>query len=161
MANIDFYVQGTDADNYALGKINSQVYAGVVDVVKLDADTAYASLDVLRLVKFEQGTVFEWTDIEITDTLVNVTAVDFGNTISSATDPDDYVNNSTATAIGRLTSYEAAAVATTVLSADGFIALRLTGTFSGAATGKLAWRVKLTKPAKLATDRMEPRTYPN
>lgn len=161
MANIDFYLQGTDEQNYASPKQPQRIYQGVVDVNKLDDDTAYASLDVIRLVEFEEGTLFDWADIVITEALVNVTAVDFGNTIASATDPDDYVDNQTDTAVGRFTTYAAAHKTKLVLTADGFIALRLTGTFAGAATGKLAWQVVLTPPTKLVKGRAEPRTYPN
>lgn len=164
MANFDTLIQGTvgtDTNTYTQGKINSQVYAGVIDVGKLGADGVYASLDVIRLIPFETSAILEYFDAEITETLVGVTAVDAGNTISSSTDPDDYINNNTDTAVGRFTTYEAAAVVTVVLSADGFIAVRLTGTFNSSSSGKIAWRVKITAPAKLAVERAEKREYPN
>jgi hypothetical protein len=160
MANIDLYLQGTDEQNYSTGPINIQTYSGVIDVSKVDL-SAFASGDVLRLVEFEQGAMYYGFDAEITEALVNITNTDMGNTISSATDPDDYVDAQTDTAVGRFSAYGASNMTPSVLSADGYIAASFVGTFAGAATGKIAWSVVLGKPAKLAKGRAEKRTYPN
>jgi len=153
MANIDTYLQGTDFQ-----RTSTNIYSGVIDLAKLDA-AGFASGDVFRLVPFEAGSMFKNFDAEITTALVGVTNTDFGNTIASATDPDDYIDAQTDSAVGTFTTVAAGATAVTLLASDGYIA----GSFvtSASITGKIAWSVEITPPAKLAVPRAEPKTYTN
>lgn len=161
MTNNDIYLGGTNTLVAASGNAPApQAYEWVIDVAEL-ISSGFASLDVVRFMQLEAGSVLHYIDAEIVEALSldSSTAgrVDIGNTISSSTDPDDYVNDSSATSVGRLTSYESAATAAAVLSADCYLALRLTGNkFSGGtnnATGKIAIRAVISRPAKYAVGR--------
>lgn len=160
MANLDLYVQGTDEQSYATGAQGAQTYRGVVDLAKVAAVSGAADGDVVLLVEFEEGTMFSDFDADIVEVLTNVTNVDFGNTVAAATDPDDYINAQTTTAVGNYTM-EAAAVTKLKLTADGHIAMSFVTSAVTSMTGKIAWLVTLNKPAKLGVERMEPRTYTN
>ncbi len=160
MANFDKYLKGTAGTKMSVGNSGENIYSGVIDLARLNGD-GYASTDVIRLVPFKAGTNFAKFDAEITKALVGITAVDAGNTISSSTDPDDYIDNQSDTAVGRFTAYTAGSQASAILTADGYIAVRLTGTIDASTDGKIAWQVILTPASKDAAPRMEHRTYPN
>ena len=160
MANFDKYLKGTAGSKLSVGNTGETTYSGVIDLSRLNAD-GFSTTDVIRLVPFNAGTQFEGFDAVITETLVGITATDAGNTISSSTDPDDYIDNQSDTAVGRFTTVAAPAQADAILTADGFIAIRLTGTINAATAGKIAWQVSLAPAATDAAPRMEPRTYPN
>lgn len=170
MANRDHFLLGdtTTTDIFSKGSVGEYIYSGVVDITKAMADgKTINTTDVLRLLPFEEGTRVMSVDAVITEALsldASAGAVDFGNTIASATDPDDYVDNQSTTAVGRFGAY-ASFTADTLLTADGYIALRLTGDKlsdgTADATGKIAWTVKLLPPVKKALGRNTPKTYTN
>lgn len=166
MANTDFYLQGTDEQAPAKGADSIRVYEGVIDLEVLLASEDLTSADVIRLVEFEADTYF------LGAALANITAldldsgsadaIDFGNTISSASDPDDYVDNSSNEATTAY-SYAAAAYTPAFLTSDGYFAIRLTGDkiTDGTATGKIGWKVAVMTPAKFAKGYASYRNYPN
>ena len=160
MANYDKYLKGTVGSQLSVGNTGPTTYSGVIDLATLNAG-GFATTDVIRLVPFLTGTQFESFEAVITETLVGITATDAGNTISSATDPDDYIDNQSNTAVGRFTTYAAPAQADAILTSAGFIAIRLTGTIDASTDGKIAWQVKLAPAAANAAPLMEPRIYPN
>jgi len=168
MANYDGYLRGTDETGMAYSAGRPITYTGVVDLALIagDPDTAYTSLDVIRLVEFEAET------IHVAATIANITAldidsgsadsVDFGNTISSASDPDDYVNASSNEATTAY-SHETAAYTPSILSANGYYALRITGDkmTDGTATGKIGYSITVIPPARHSIERSGEKTYTN
>jgi hypothetical protein len=158
MANIDTYLKGDKEDSRAVGELGIYTYTGVADLSEL-ATAGFASGDVARLVELPNGAIVIAVDAEITEALVNVANTDLGNTISSSTDPDDYIDAQTNSAVGRFTTYTAAATSTAVLTADTHLALSFVT--SGTPTGKVAWSITFIAPAKDAKGIAAHRTYPN
>lgn len=168
MANYDGYLCGTDETGLAYSAGRPITYTGVVDLSKvaLDPDIAFTSADVIRLVEFEAETVV------LAATIANIVAldidsgtadaIDFGNTISSASDPDDYVDNSSNEAT---TAYSHASPAYTpaILSAAGYFALRITGDkmTDGTAQGKIGYSITVIPPARRALERSSTKVYTN
>ncbi len=145
----------------ASGRFSHQagIISGVFDLAESVADDSFASLDSMTLVNLPAGTLIESFDAEIVEALNGtVTAVDMGT--DTDTDPDNYINNNSDTAVGRFTTYEAASIAQVVIITATALYVRVT--FSGTpTTGKIAWQVKIQEASKNALNIAKPHVYTN
>lgn len=100
MATILKYVQGTGTGS-AVGEASPKVYQAVIDVAKLYTD-GYTASDTFKVFTVPAGTLINYLDIQILNTLANVTNVSVGHTASGT----EYMTAETDTAIGPFTDYE-------------------------------------------------------
>lgn len=166
----NFYIEGSTAVptggyNFSPSIDAIGVYSGTVDLATLLKYSTFNTADTLNLVPLNKSSIILCADAEITTILAmdsgSSNTVSFGVTAAAT----QYINAQAATAVGRFTMNSTNYLSPYLTTADGFLTMALAGDkFTGGtnnATGTIAWRAAVFKPAKQAVARMEPRTYPN
>lgn len=167
MANNNDLQMGGSGDLYSVGNGETVVLRKVFDIAEAIASAdGLNSGDNIVIAALPSGTVFEWLDAEIVETLsIDSGASNLINIGSTVGDPDEYVDGQANTAVGRFTAYVAGHLVTAVLTADTTLYLGVTGDKlsdgTADATGKIAVTFKVTLPAKETLESAKHRTYTN
>lgn len=145
MADITNQRLGTGA-TMGLGHGRVEVLTHVVDIQKAVAD-GLTTGDYVEILTLEAGTILLSMDAEITTALSLGTnnTIDIGSTVA---DPDEYIDASTTTAVGRFGAYVAACVVPVVLTTDTVMYCEVNG--DTLASGKIATTWVVVRPAKNA-----------
>lgn len=169
MTTRNFYIQGSSTiptnANFSPSIDNVACYSGQVDLATLLKYSTFNTADVLNLLPLQKSSIILCVDAEITTVLAmdsgSSQATSFGVTAATT----NYINAQTTTAVGRFSMNSTNYLTPYITTADGYLTMTLSGDKYSAgtnnATGTIAWRAVVVKPAKVAVGRMEPRTYPN
>jgi hypothetical protein len=135
----------------------AKVYEMVFDIKKAVAD-GYASGDSAVLMTLPAGFILLALDAVITETLV----ISGGNTVDIGTDvsdPDDYVDAQSTTAVGRFGAYVGACVVPVVITTASTLYIEINA--STITSGKIALTVVGVDPASGNVPRARPKVYTN
>ena len=129
----------------------------VVDVAQAVAD-GFTAGDSIHLFNRPAGGLFWALDARITEALVLGTSqsTDIGLTES---DPDDYVDAQTDTAVGAFTTYAAASLALARIASEDSVYMSFAG--SAITSGKVAVTMFISAPVQTNIEAAKPRVYPN